>query len=120
MTHYPRPWHIEPFEKTYDAEQPIGLRIVAADGRIVADNEPYYPHALDPDNAPLLTASPCLLEAANAVWEEANPYHGEAYGDAVPPSYYLVPRNAMLELVAQINRAEDSPPSQESLKPDAL
>jgi hypothetical protein len=40
-----------------------GVAVVAADGTVIADNQTYYPHALDPANAALIAAAPDLLQA---------------------------------------------------------
>jgi len=41
--------------------------VVAADGSVVADNCDYYPASLDPRNASLIAAAPCLLDALQAI-----------------------------------------------------
>lgn len=46
------------------------VAIVDADGKTVLDNEPYYPRALDPDDAQVFAAGPSAIEILDA-WREA-------------------------------------------------
>lgn len=39
------------------------VSVVDSEDTAVCDNEPYYPAPLNPDNAHLIAAAPCLLEA---------------------------------------------------------
>jgi len=54
------PWR---FEEYQDAISETSVRVVGANGEIVCDSEPYYAHALDPKNGPLIASSPELLGA---------------------------------------------------------
>ena len=55
----PGPWR---FEEYQDAISETSVRVVGYNGDVVCDSEPYYAHALDPKNGPLIAAAPELLE----------------------------------------------------------
>ncbi len=54
--------------------------VVAADGSVVVDNCDYYSAALNPKNAHLIAASPCLLEALQLLIMYADDSDGCQYG----------------------------------------
>lgn len=57
----PEPWQVRRLDLFEGGE---GVEIVASDGETVADNQTYYPHALDAKNASLIAAAPDLLRVA--------------------------------------------------------
>lgn len=54
----PRPWRVDYYE-TFGGE--TGVRIVGADGEIVADDQPYYPQAITEANAHLIVRAVTAL-----------------------------------------------------------
>lgn len=53
-------WRVEQYTNNISEQS---VRVVDEDGGVICDNEPYYPHALDPEHAKLIAAAPDLLEA---------------------------------------------------------
>lgn len=64
----PGPWR---FEEYQDAISDTSVRVVGYNGDVVCDSEPYYAHALDPKNGPLIAAAPELLEALLMLQKQA-------------------------------------------------
>ena len=53
-------WKVEEYDNNISERS---VRVVAEDGELIADNEPYYPQALNPKHAHLIAAAPDLLGA---------------------------------------------------------
>lgn len=60
-------WRVEEYDNGVGLR---GTQIVDQDGKVIADNEPYYPTALNPQHAHLIAAAPAMLEALKALREE--------------------------------------------------
>lgn len=69
--HTPGPWKIREI-KLY--ETGTGIEIVGANGEVIADNQTYYPQALNPKNATLIAAAPAMYEALKAIIEAYEEY----------------------------------------------
>lgn len=88
--HAPGPWKIRRVSGTVSDEV---IEIVAADGSIVADNKPYYPHALDEKNAPIIAAAPAMFAALALI--------ASGTDDIVGP-YRAFPRERMQQIARDI------------------
>ncbi len=68
MEHTPGPWKVirKDVEGATYGEPIKSVKIVAPDGTIICDNEPYYPMELAEENADLIAAAPELLEECKA------------------------------------------------------
>jgi len=51
-------WKVEEYENNISERS---IRVVDEVGKVIVDNEPYYPQALDPKHAHLIAAAPALL-----------------------------------------------------------
>jgi hypothetical protein len=58
----PGPWMVRKTREQYHNDDFL-VKVIDANGDTVADNQAYYPEALNPDNADLIAASPELLDA---------------------------------------------------------
>lgn len=63
--HTQKRWHVE----QRPGYQCVITAVVSEDGEVIADNEPYYPQPLHPDNATLIAAAPRLLAACRLILE---------------------------------------------------
>ena len=61
------PWRLEAYENTISE---MGIRVVNANGNLVCDDEPFYPHPVSFANARLIASAPDLLEALVALVDE--------------------------------------------------
>lgn len=52
-------WKVEEYDNNISKRL---IRVVGEDGEVICDNEPYYPHAINPKHAHLIAASPDMLE----------------------------------------------------------
>jgi len=59
----PGPWLAEKYKDSIGGES---IRVVSADGDLVCDNEPYYPHAVTEPNARVIAAARDLVPALAA------------------------------------------------------
>ncbi len=77
MKNFNAPWHKETTENSISE---VMVAVVDCKGDIVASNEPYYPQALNPELADLISTAPEMLEAlevvCNSIETTDNPWKG--------------------------------------------
>lgn len=80
MTNIKGPWTLQGYENDISE---MGVRVVDADGNVVCNDEPYYPHPVSFANARLIAAAPDLLEALEMMLEDPNAVENVIFAKAM-------------------------------------